>query len=42
MLQLEKQFIELLIEESPFARSGSFASIQEAITNFDASFEQGD
>lgn len=39
ILQLEQQFIELLIEESPFSRSGSFATIQEAIANFDASFD---
>jgi len=36
---LEKQFIELLVEQSPFERSGSFASLEEAISDFDKSFE---
>ncbi len=39
LLQLEKQFIELLLEESPFSRSGSFATVEEAIADHDASFE---
>jgi hypothetical protein len=38
--QLERQFIELLIEQSPFTRSGSFASIEEAITDHDKSFKE--
>lgn len=37
--QLEKQFIELLLEESPTARSGSFPTVEEAITDHDTSFE---
>src|SRR5271165_3644381 len=40
VLQLEQQFIELLVEQSPFPRSGSFATIQEAITNSDVTFER--
>lgn len=39
VLELEKQFIELLLEEDPFERSGSFASIDEAIADHDASFQ---
>jgi hypothetical protein len=39
ILQLEQQFIELLIEQSPFFRSESFATIEEAISIFDAFFE---
>jgi hypothetical protein len=37
---LEKQFLELLIEESPFSRSGVFDSIQEAIANHDSEFSE--
>jgi hypothetical protein len=37
--QLEKQYLELLLEEDPFSRSGSFASVEEAIEEHDASFE---
>jgi hypothetical protein len=36
---LEKQFIELLMEQSPFDRSGSCGSIEEAISEFDKTFE---
>jgi len=39
VLQLEAQFIELLLEESPFERSGSFATVDEAIANHDKLFE---
>jgi hypothetical protein len=35
---LEKQFIELLMDQSPFERSESFASIEEAIRNHDEFF----
>jgi len=35
---LEKQFIELLIEQSPFERGGFFATIEEAISDHDKSF----
>jgi len=35
---LENQFIELLMNESPFERVESFASIKEAISNHDGSF----
>jgi hypothetical protein len=35
---LEKQFIELLTDESPFERSEAFASIEEAIRNHDEVF----
>jgi hypothetical protein len=31
VLELQTQYIELLLEESPFKRSGSFATIEEAI-----------
>jgi hypothetical protein len=37
--QLEMQFIELLLEESPFLRSGSFDTVEEAIAEHDKSFE---
>jgi hypothetical protein len=37
--QLEKQLIELLLEQSPIKRSGSFATIEEAIADHDKSFE---
>jgi hypothetical protein len=36
--QLEKQFIELILEEHPFSRSGSFGTIEEAIADHEASF----
>ena len=36
--QLEKQYVELLLEEDPFSRSGSFSSVEEAIEDHDASF----
>jgi len=39
LLQLEKQFIELLLEESPFSRSESFPTVEEAIADHDASFK---
>ena len=39
LLQLEKQYLELLLEEDPFSRTGSFASVEEAIEEHDASFE---
>jgi len=39
LMQLERQFIELLTEEDPFSRSGSFISIAEAIKDHEASFE---
>jgi hypothetical protein len=38
ILELEQQ-IELLLKESPFSRSGSFPTIEEAIAAHDASFE---
>lgn len=31
VLELETQYLELLIEESPFKRSGAFATLEEAI-----------
>jgi hypothetical protein len=37
--QLEKQYIELLLQDSPFNRSGAFPTIEEAIADHDASFE---
>jgi len=39
LMQMEKQFIELLTEEDPFSRSGSFRSLQEAIADHNAMFE---
>lgn len=36
---LERQHIELLIEEDPFIRSGSFVSLEEAIRDHELSFE---
>jgi hypothetical protein len=38
LVQLEKQFIELMIEQSPFERSGSFDSVEEAIAHHDSEF----
>jgi hypothetical protein len=38
LVQLEKQFLELMIEESPFTRSGSFDSIEDAIAHHDSEF----
>jgi hypothetical protein len=38
--QLEKQFVELLLEEDPFSRSGSFSSLEDAIEDNDANFEE--
>jgi hypothetical protein len=35
---LEKQFIELLLEQEPDKRSGVFATLQEAIMDFDKEF----
>lgn len=40
--QAEAQFLELLIEEAPEARSGLFATIEDAITAFDAEFDDED
>jgi len=37
--ELDKQFVELLLEESPFTRSGSFATVEEAISNHEIFFE---
>lgn len=37
--QLEKQFVDLLLEEDPFVRSGAFYSVQEAIASHDSTFE---
>jgi len=37
--QLERQFLELLIEQSPFDRTSAFETIGEAIAAHDASFE---
>ena len=37
--QAEAQFFELLIEEAPEARSGLFATIEDAIAAFDAEFD---
>lgn len=34
----EKQFLELMIEESPFMQSGPFDSVEEAIAKHDAEF----
>jgi hypothetical protein len=38
--ELEKQFIELLIEQSPFERSGGFSSIEAAIEDHDRIIEE--
>lgn len=38
ILQSEKQWIELLFEQSPFDRSGSFSTIEEAIAHHDSEF----
>lgn len=38
LVQMEKQFLELMIEESPFVRSGSFDSVEEAIASHDSQF----
>jgi hypothetical protein len=35
---LDGQFIELLLEEDPTVRSPTFATLQEAIADFDAHF----
>jgi hypothetical protein len=37
-VQSEKQFLELMIEESPFVRSGAFDSLAEAIAHHDSEF----
>ena len=36
--QFERQSVELLVEESPFIRAGSFTSIEAAIANHETSF----
>ncbi len=38
LVNSEKQFVELLIEESPFVRSGAFDSVEEAISRHDSEF----
>lgn len=38
LIALEKQFLELMIEESPFERSASFDSVEEAIGRHDLDF----
>jgi hypothetical protein len=38
IMQLEKQSIELLIEDDPFTRAGSFASLEEAIAAHERDF----
>lgn len=38
LIQSEKQFLELMIDESPFTRSGSFDSVAEAIAHHDSEF----
>jgi len=39
ILGLEKQFIELLLEESAFSRSGSFSTVEDAIAAHDNFFK---
>lgn len=36
--QLDKQFVELLLEEDPFSRSGSFSLVEDAIKDHDETF----
>jgi hypothetical protein len=36
--QMERQFLELLSEQAPDDRSGSFSSLEEAIEDFDVEF----
>ena len=38
----DKQLWELLIEEAPESRSGLFPTIEEAIADFERSFEEGE
>jgi hypothetical protein len=38
LIQLEKQFLELVIEESPFTRSGAFDTVEEAIASHNSEF----
>jgi hypothetical protein len=38
LVQSEKQFLELMIEESPFVRSCSFDTAEEAIAHHDSEF----
>jgi hypothetical protein len=38
LVQLDKQFLELMIEESPIVRSGAFDSVEEAIAHHDSEF----
>lgn len=38
LLQLDKQFIELLSEQEPDDRSGAFGTLEEAIAAFDRDF----
>jgi len=40
MAESDKQFVELLIEQSPFERSGSFESIDAAIADHDSTFSE--
>jgi hypothetical protein len=39
LIHSEKQFLELMIEESPFTRSGEFDTVEEAIAMHDAEFQ---
>jgi hypothetical protein len=39
LIQSEKQFLELMIEEEPITRSGAFDSMEEAIAKHDAEFQ---
>jgi hypothetical protein len=38
LIQLQRQFLELMIEESPFSRSGAFDTVEEAIARHDSEF----
>ena len=38
VLELETQYLELLLEESPFKRSGAFATLEEAILDHTETF----
>ncbi len=40
MNELQKQYIELLLKESPFKRAGSFDTVEEAIRDHIESFEK--
>lgn len=40
LIQSDRQFLELLVEESPFSRAGSFISIEQAIEAHESTFNE--